>query len=76
MKCKICEKYEINNENIGRTGSRTCGTECSRIRNSCRSEKLARIKYMEIHALDFIYDRFNLNQAIPVAPEMLPGDEI
>jgi len=76
MKCPVCEKYEIDNGGNGRGRSMTCGTQCSAIRNSVNSDKLARIKYLKTHSLDLLYDRFNLSQPIPVAPELLPGDLI
>lgn len=76
MKCPVCEKYEIDNGGMGRGRSLTCGTSCSAIRNSVSSDKLARIKWLKLHGLDLLYDRFNLLRPIPVAPELLPGDLI
>lgn len=76
MICPVCEKYQIDRTRSGRSTSNTCGTECSRIRNSVKSDKLARLKYLDLHAMDFLFDRFTLNQPLPVRPELLPGDEI
>jgi hypothetical protein len=74
MICPVCEKYAVNRNSIGRSSSNTCGTDCSRIRNTVKTDKEARLKYLDLHEMDILFDRFTLMRPIPVRPDM--GDEI
>ena len=58
--CVVCELRPITQNKLGRGGSRTCGVDCSAIRNSVQTDELAREKWLRENVARDAYRRFVL----------------
>lgn len=47
--CVVCEVREITQNKLGRGGAITCSVDCSSIRNSVKTDELAREKYKRLN---------------------------